>query len=277
MGKAFLLPAERIVGAGVLQSTTAVGDPMNVGNDHAGVIWRSGLARDATPAIVLGLDLGKDIAVDTIMVFGITGSGPDALVRVRARSAAAGDFEGPGYDGPLQPLFAGSEMPASGRQVAIIDVGATLASGSLNRRIRLEFAFGDAARFIQIGRVAIGKRLTLDRNFAFGAGFGLRDLGAVDFSSGGGLLRRRAPKLRTVGLTFANAYRDEVEAKVQPLIERAGGQEAIALCVDPEPHPMRSRRCYFGPITGDLGTVQRSAQAWEWRAALIDLFPVLQG
>jgi hypothetical protein len=148
--------------------------------------------------------------------------------------------------------------PADGRPAAV-------------RYIQLVFGnLGGAA--VQLARAAVGKRIQLARNFSFGGAFGVRDLGSLDFSPRGVLLRRRGVKLRTVGISFDNAFRDEVEGAIQPLIEAAGMTELVGLVTDPEPHAQRERRSYFGPLIGDTGTVQRTAVGWQWKCNLVSIF-----
>ena len=104
-----------------------------------------------------------------------------------------------------------------------------------------------------------------------GAALGVRDFGSLDFSNRAVLLRRYAKKLRSVGLTFASAYKDEVEAQIMPLLEEIGGTDCIALITDPAADAMRQRRMYYGPLVGEIGTIWRNAAAWQWQATLQSL------
>lgn len=64
MANAWILQPMPIVGATVAGSS--LGDPMNVANDYAGVVWRSSLTGNAD----LIVDLGADVFVDSLLVFG---------------------------------------------------------------------------------------------------------------------------------------------------------------------------------------------------------------
>ena len=75
---------------------------------------------------------------------------------------------------------------------------------------------------MRASRVVIGKRVQPGRNFSYGAGFGVKDLGSVDFSRRGVLLRSRGAKLRTGSLTFSNLKKDEAEQVFKPLLEYLG-------------------------------------------------------
>lgn len=254
------------IAAATASSTAAGHDPAYVGNDYAGVVWKSA-AGGASQSITL--DMGEPIAADAALLFGCTGAAPGWTLTVEAGSDAG---LGSGYQlhANAIPFLAGAEFSGHRRGVGWWDRADQLAA---RRYWRVTIGTPDLAA-VTIARIVLGGRLALDRNFAFGAAFGVRDLGRVDWSPSAVLIRRRAPRLRTVGLTFPSVYKDEVEAKVQPLLELVGGQEPIAIVTDPSPHAMRQRRCYFGPLIGDLGTIWRSADAHEWRANLVDLFSV---
>lgn len=238
---------------------TAVGDPNNTALDYAGVIWRS----TVTAAPYLRIDLGANTLIDTVQLFGLAGAlggtfqvfgSTSAEGPVRARASGA------------LTLLAGSVMPVSGLGVAL----APLPTWPAVRYIDIEF--GLASSYIQVSRVAISKRIVLERNFGFGGSFGVRDLGSLDFSRRAILIRNRGKKLRTLGLTFSNIRKDEVEAMVKPLIEQIGNTEMIGFVTDPAADAQRQNRSYFGPLIGDLSTVWRNAAAWEAKANLVSIF-----
>lgn len=248
-------------------SATAPGSSIVLAtNDYAGVVYRSPGGADA---VTITIDMERTEAVDAALFFGCSGAEPGWLLSVE--SADDGAFA---VNAALLatgiPFLAGVEMPSHGRGVGYWESSAPVTP---RRWWRFTiYALGGAA--VVIARIAIGRKLTLERNFAFGVGWGVRDFGTVDYSPRGVRMRRRAAKLRTLGLTFPAVTKDEVESKVQPLIEAVGGQAPIVIVTDPAPHAMRQRRCWIGTMTGELGTVWRSATGWEWRAALIDLIPI---
>jgi len=253
---------------GVTASSTASGyDPNYVGNDHMGVVWKSA-AGAASRSIVI--DLGADTAFDTIALFGLTGAQSGWTLLVEAATAAQGSsFPGGSWVGSAATLLAGTMMPTSGRGKALW-LAPAVSPPPASRYIRLTFgSLSNAA--VTVARVAIGQRIKLARNFQFGAAFGVRDLGTVDFSARGVLLRRRGAKLRTLGLTFPRVYRDEVEATVQPLIEAIGNTDCIALVTDPDVNAARQNRMYFGPLVGDLGSIWAKPGGFEWRANMIGM------
>lgn len=242
---------------------TAVGAPGNVTLDYAGIIWRS--VNTAFPNIYI--DLGADTVVDTVMLFGLAGGIAAGTVQVYASTAAEGTGSGYARANGGGDLLAGSAMPESGFGTGLI---ALPSAWPAVRYLRIEI--GQTASYIQVSRVVINKRIALSRNFGFGAGFGVRDLGSLDFSARGVLLRRRAAKLRTTALTFSNARKDEVEAAVKPLLEQIGNTECVALVMDPDANAQRQNRCYFGPLVGDLGVIWRNAAAWEAKVNVVSLF-----
>lgn len=254
--------------AGVTASNTAAGyDAAYAANDYMGVVWKSDTGA-ATRTLVI--DLGNDTAFDVIALFGMTGAQPGWTLKIETATAAQGNgFPGGSWIGSTDPLLAGSAMPSSGRGKALW-LAPAISPPPASRYIRLTIgSLANAA--VTVARVAIGRRLTLERNFQFGASFGVRDLGSLDFSARGVMLRRRAARLRSVGLTFPHVRRDEIEAKVQPLLELAGNTEPLCLVTDPDAHAQRQNRMYFGPLIGDLGSTWARPGGFEWRANLVGM------
>lgn len=252
--------------AGVTSSVTAAGySASNIGLDYAGLVWRSN--GNANPSLVV--DLGADTQVDTIAMFGLSGFPTAQQMTIRVATAAQGSGFAVGAYTDFLPsglVLAGSEMPVSGYGVGLYSTAAPIVARYIL------FSLSALPGAIQISRAIIGRRIQLERNYSFGGSFGVRDLGSLDFSRRGVLLRTRGRKLRTLGLTFSNVNKDEVEASVKPLLEQIGNTETIALFTDPDPHAQRQNRGYFGPLVGDLANVQRTARSWEARVNMVSLF-----
>jgi len=253
--------------ASVTASSTAAGfAPANVGNDYSGVVWQS--TGEATPT--LKLDLGSDVSIDTIALFGLAGIAADKMLTIAIATAAQGSGFGAGafsnFTAAPVLALAGSQMPTSGRGIGLYSVAAPM----VGRHVLITFQGMTAA--IQVARAVVGKRIQPERNFGFGGSFGVRDLGSLDFSARGVLLRRRAKKLRTAALTFSNINRDEVEAQTKPLLEKIGNTEMVAIVSDPSADPQRQNRCYFGPLVGELAHTQRNARGWEARINIVSIF-----
>lgn len=239
---------------------TAVGDPNNTSLDYAGIIWRS----TVTASPYLRIDLGVNTLIDTVQLFGLSGT-LGGTFQVFGSTSAEGASARARTSGALT-LLAGAVMPVSGLGVAL----AQLPTWPAVRYVDIEFTL--ASSYIQVSRVVIAKRIVLERNFGFGGTFGVRDLGSLDFSRRAVLIRNRGKKLRTLGLTFSNIRKDEVEAMVKPLIEQIGNTEMIGFVTDPAADAQRQNRNYFGPLVGDLSMVWRNAAAWEAKANLVSIF-----
>lgn len=255
--------------ASVSASSSAAGtDPAYVGNDYMGVVWRSAAGNTA----YLTVDAGENIEADTALLFGCDGATSAMTLQLLASTSAQGAGFGPaGWTGAPLPFLAGSEMPVSGRGVALWQ--APEAGGPPASRY-WRFAIGGlAGGRATVARVVLGKRIRLTRNFAFGSSFGVRDLGSVNFSRLGVMLRKRGAKLRTLGLSFQSIHRDECEAAVLPLIEEIGNTECVAIVTDPAEHAMRQRRAYYGPFFGDYsnGLVWRKADQFQAQANVVSL------
>jgi hypothetical protein len=253
--------------AGVAASSTLVGSPAYIANDYMGIVWQAAEADSASIVV----DMGSNVTVDTIALLGVARAASFATMTIWAATAAQGSgFTGGAYwVGATVPLYAGSVRLVNGH-----GVGLWLADPAnpppVARYWRIAFA-SLSGMTVQLSRVAIGAKLQLQRNFKFGAQSGVRDLGKVEYSPRGVMLRRRSAKHRTLSLSFAAAHRDEVEEQIAPLLEQCGNTDPLLLITDPAAHAMRERRSYFGCMTGDLSMIWRTAAGHEWRIELESL------
>lgn len=262
------------VSAASTSSGTALGAIANVLNDYMGVVWKSTTATSAT----ITFDMGSDVTLDTILLLGLVGPPTGAQMQIRAATAAQGSAFSGGvgtganqyWQSAAENLYGGTIVPTSGKRSALWQAPAS-GGPPASRYWRVVISSMSASDYVQLSRAVLSRRFVPERNFVFGGAFGVRDFGKVDFSSRAVMLRRTAPKFRTVGVSFANARKDEVEATIRPLLELVGGTAPIALVTDPATDAQRENRIYFGPLVGDLGVVQRNAAGWEWRCNMVSL------
>jgi hypothetical protein len=251
--------------AAITADSAQVGfDPENLApapEPRMGLVWRSAPGAASRELVI---DLGSDSAVDTIALFGIgAGNGaPGAGWRwsIDLATAAQGRFTGAFWAGAEADLLAGSVLPVSGRGKALWL--APDGAPALARYVRITFASLAAAE-LQVALLAIGKRFQPARNYSYGAAFGVRDLGAIEYSPRGVVLRRPGAKLRGMGLTFTSLRREEVEDTLQRLFEQAGNTDALVLVTDPDAHPHRQNRMGIGHLTGNLGSIHRVPGAYQ--------------
>lgn len=247
----------------ITSSTTAVGyRASNVGIDRAGLAWRS---RAGSATQTLTIDLGKDVAVDTVTLHGLKNAQAAWQLTVEMATDAQGPFDGSFYSDSAQDLLAGSSMPVGhGRGIWL----APAAAPALARYVRLTFsALADEA--VEVSRICVGSRIQLGQNFSYGAALGIRPLGSMDFSIRGVPIVRQGKKLRGIGLTCEGATRNEVETAIMPFLERVGNDNGVALVVDPAADEQRQKRIYFGFLTGDLGTVWPGFNRFVWNVNLV--------
>lgn len=231
-------------------STAAFGyRASNVDSDRMGLVWKS-TTGSATQWLIL--DMGEDVAIDTITLHGLADAQDTWQWAVELATEAQGRFTGAYWSGSTEDLLAGSEMPVSGRGKALWT--APDAAPATARYVRLAFsALDDAA--IEVGRVCIGSQLALGPRFTYGAAKAIRPLGKVDFSIRGNLLRRRGAKLRGVGVSLDTITEDEAESLVMPLLEQVGNDETVVLCTDATANSQLQNRIWLGFLTGDLGAI----------------------
>lgn len=235
-------------------------------DDRMGLVWRS-TTGSATQWLVF--DMGADVAIDTITLHGLTDAVSGWQWAVELATAAQGKFTGSYWAGDAETLLAGSTMPVSGKGRALWmapdDAPATA------RYVRLAFSsLSNAA--IEVGRVCIGERITLARNFTYGVAKAIRPLGSLGFSTRGVMLRRRGAKLRGVGVSVDAATRAEAETLLMPLYERVGNDESVVLCIDPEADNERQNRIWFGFLQGDLGSIWQGHERFvcQFNVAAVD-------
>ncbi len=226
-----------------------------------GRVWRSDTG---APTRGIVIDLGSDQAVDTIALFGVgnANAAPSSAWTwsVALATAAQGPFSGAFWQGAIVPLLAGSAQPVSGRGKALWMAPA--GAPAVARYIAINF-IDLAGAAIQIAMIAVGKRFQPERNYSYGAAFGVRDLGQVDYSPRGVVLRRPGVKLRGMGLTFSSVRRDELEDTLQRLFEQVGNTDPVVLVTDSDPHPHRQNRMGIGHLTGNLGSIHRQPGAFQ--------------
>lgn len=250
--------------AGVTASSSAAGhDPAYVSNDYLGVTWQSA-AGAASQSLVV--DLGADRPLDFAALLGCDGATAAWTLAVEVATAGQGpSFPAGSFSTGVLPFLAGAAGWESGR-----GIGWWSGASIVGRHVRLTIAgLGNAAA--TVGRLVLGAKLQLHRNFAFGGKFGVKDLGSYDLSSRGVPLKRDGVKLPTIAIEFNAVHKDEVESAVRPLIERVGNTGELFVCTDPTPDVQRQRRCYYGTLVGDLTAIQRRAAGWGWQINQVSL------
>lgn len=224
----------------------------NLLSDYMGLTWQgTGTTFD------VDVDLGSDKAIDSVVLLGLSGVTTSWNWVVKTATAAQGSS-----------FAASTTVVASSQMLA----GSVLTSASLGKAFATFGAVtGRYVRFtitppssmtIRMARIVVGDGVTLATNFLFGAGFGIRPLGAVDFSARGVLLRRSGSKLRSLSISFPAASRSEVETNIQPMLEVLGNDNPLCIVTDADADAQRINRIYFGFLTGSLGTVWARLGGW---------------
>lgn len=267
MANAFLLAPLAPTGAVSAISTLQAGQAAYAFNDYAGVTVQ--LACDAGGnGASIRFDLGADTAFDTVLAFGVEllpQTAPQFVMRWA--TAAQGNFTGSYSQDTSGSCYAGSVLPVSGKGVSMLTLSAPVTA----RYVQLIWYAASAGQSLRISRIVLGRRFQPAIGFEYGAQFGVRDLGALDVSRRGVLMRSRGKKLRTVSLNFPALTKQEAEGTAQRLMDQVGNTECIGLCTDPTPDPERQNRCYFGPLVGDLSRTWASARGHEVRVNLLGL------
>lgn len=234
--------------------------PGYLGNDHMGVVHRG----TSTTAAVVQCDLGAARTIDFAAFLSSNATGAQTL-RVRADDDSDLVAES-AYDSGVIVFRAGATLPTSGRSNSWWEH----ASGVTQRYWRFDIAALGGTPF-DAGRLVLGRKIQLARNFSFGAGRGVKDTGSASFSAQGNLLRRYGRRLRTLSLSYAATAKAEIETLVLPLLEGVGNTDPVFVCIDPAADAERQNRMYFGLLQGDLQAIHRVADGFEWRCDMTSL------
>lgn len=232
--------------------------PTYLGNDYLGVVHRS----TATTSAFVQCDLGSAQPVDFAAFLSSNAIGAQTL-QVRGDSDSA-TTTSPVYDsGAGLPFQAGSALPTSGRSNSWWDI----AAAQTLRYWRFDIgALGGVA--FDAGRLVVGKKIQLGRNFSYGLARGAQGLGSAEFTKDGALLRRYGRVLRTLDIAWESATQDEAETQLLPLIERVANTDPILIVTDPAAHAQRQNRMYFGWLRSELKVPIKAYDVWQWRATL---------
>lgn len=247
-----------------------VGVATNLLNDYAGVIAQATCGIGTNNQAQITVDFGSDTSIDTLLVFGVELFPSGGQLIIDYATAAQGAFTGSYATDTSGVPYAGSAAMTSGKGVSWWMLNTPVTA----RYVRISYQAGsgviDAA--VRLSRLVIGKRIQPGRNFSYGAGFGVKDLGSLDFSRRGVLQRARGAKMRTVSLTFSSLYKDEAEGTMRPLLEQVGTTEMVAMCTDPAVHAQRQNRCSFGAFVGDVIVKWSNAATWEAGLNQVSIF-----
>jgi hypothetical protein len=229
-------------------------------NDWMGVVHR-GTATGNSGRVTVDFGAGGLPEIDTVAF--LSSNGACTQLSHKAATSQAG-LATPAYNSGLVPFPAGATVPVTGRQNSLFLIGAS----QVYRWWEFEISTPGATPF-DAGRLVLGKRYQPARNFSFGAAFGVIDRGGGDFNTQGVWLPKSGVMHRTIGLSFGATTRQEAETILQPLLETIGNSVHVLVVTDPDADALRQRRMYFGPLVGNLETLWRVADGYEWRANLV--------
>jgi len=266
MGNALILEPKAI--SSITPSNTASGySGSNMALDLMGLVWKSDTG-SATRNVIF--DLGSDTAVDTIVLVGLNGALQAWNWSIDLATSAQGAFTGSFFAGSSRTLLAGTNSPTSGLGKALWLASSETSPPATSRYVRVNFSnLGTAA--VEVSRAIIGSAIQPGINFAYGAGFGVRSMGNVDFSNTGVPLVRNGARLRGLAISFDAATEAEVQTSIQPMLERLGNDNTICVVTDPDANADRQNRIYFGFLTGDLGTIWARLGGFQAKFNLVAL------
>jgi hypothetical protein len=255
MGNAFIVEPYGFTASA--EGSAAGTTPANLTNDWMGVVHR-GTATSTGAAIFA--DLGVARAIDTLAILSAAPSVSSILAVGGGTATGLGDL----FNSGVIPFAAGAFVPENGRQHNLVMINSPISA----RYWTTQFNTLSGGPF-EAGRWVIGQRFQPTRNFSFGASYGVIDRGGGDFSAQGVWLPKPGAIQRTIGLSFTATTKADAELALQPLLERVGNRKHVLLVTNPDADILRQRRMYFGPFVGNLETLWRVPDGWEWRANMV--------
>jgi hypothetical protein len=246
--------------ASEFQPMAAGAGAVNLQNDFIGMVARSSAANQVWQA---RLDLGtaSPPAIDTVAAVNVFAG--SSLTAWSAQGSNDATFAAIGYNSGSLALPADELGNGASRRNLM-----HLIPSAQTFRYWLITISAAAGVQTEVARALVGTRVQPGRNFGFGVSRGVEDLGDVEFAPGGAMLRRRARKLRTLGLSWGFVTQAEAEAASLPFLELVGSTEFVLASLDPDPHPQRSRRVYYGPLQGNPDLIWRAQNVFEKRLQL---------
>jgi len=246
--------------AAVTADSSAAGtEPAALADDMIGVVHRG----TGTPTAWVEVDLGSSRAVDFAAFLATEGAATGQ--RVRAADTQADLTAAPTFDSGVVDFAAGAQAGAFGR------VHSWWETSPAQSFRWWRFDINGLTEPFAAGRLVLGRRTAFARNFSFGGGPGVRDLGRMEMSTHGALDRRRGAQARLLAIAWEALTRAEVETTLMPMLESLGRTELLLVVTDPAPHDRRARRMFFGFIAEDIETVQRHFDIWAWRTRLTSM------
>lgn len=196
-----------------------------------GLVWQS------TGTIWCKGNFGSAQSIDFI---GLIGTNAQAGTQIRVRlgsSSGAVDGGSATYDSGTIDITAvgGTAMPH-----AHIELNSPVSA----QWMRIDIT-SHSGTFEAMAVVA-GKKLTPDRFYDFGFGFGGKDLGAIDINRLGVVDEKPGVKFRTVDFTLSWQTESDYETYFRPMVEAVGTTGVVYCCFDPTATVYRTKRTFFG-------------------------------
>lgn len=225
-------------------------------NDFIGTLWRSTATSGNT---AIDVDFSAAVGVDFAAL--LSSNGACATQQIAGATSQA-NLGSAGYIGAAAPFAAGATVPISGRINSFADLG------SVQNYRWWRFQQNTLSAAFEAGRLVLGQKFQPARNFTFGASFGARDLGGMDWSRQAVPLETPGKIMRTVGLSWSAVSKVEAEERLQALLETIGNRGFATVVSDGDVNANRQSRMFHGVLEGSLDRLWRTADAFEWRCNL---------
>lgn len=210
-------------------------------------------------AVSIDIDLGAEVAIDTICLAAVYGAAAGATW-----SIAAGDL---GYtEITLKPSGALRAVDAAGQAPTVSHAFWTGASVNV-RYVRITLFQPAGSLPLKVGRALVGKAFIPQFNKEWGAGRGVIDTGTATRLPSGGFAIAQGAKLGTYRWTFGDLSESETEQLYALQIET--GQTGPLLVVeDPAATAGQRNRIHYGLLTSLRPFERRNPRQTRWELSI---------
>ncbi|MFC4255361.1 hypothetical protein GRI97_07985 [Altererythrobacter xixiisoli] len=224
---------------GLNAGSAALGQPVHnlAREDAVALTWRS----EFDGAHWCTGEFGRDQPIDFCAMLAANAQ-PGTTIRLRLGATSAQVSGAAPFDSGALPFI----DPAIVRDDGLYHSHLELPQPIEARWFRIDIA-GHVGPF-EASTLVLGRRIEPGRFYDRDFQRGVEDLGAAKFTQWGVLNIEPGVTIRTVDFTLAWQTETEIVEMFEPMARQLGTRGMVYLCFDPEPHPYRQAKTYFGVL-----------------------------
>lgn len=202
----------------------------------AGMVWKS----NGNGGLYVRGDFGIARNVDFVALMSANATS-STTIRVRLGDTQAEVDGTADYDSGALPFISPAITNPSGIYHSHLELP------SVQNKQWWRIDIGGHTGDFQASTLVMGQRITPSRYYDQGYGFGIDDLGTLQFGQTGVVNEEYGIILRTLRFRLSWLTEAEWEQTFRPILEGRGQRGFLYWCLDPEPHQYRQNKTYLGP------------------------------